>query len=105
MTDGWGLDTSLVQSFKGEWSMMNVHCDMMLVVEAKPGKIDAVKEKLEEGLTRRIESYQWYANNGERCEEAKVVTKGNFAALVMVGVDDAAGDTAAAVSAFKKAAK
>lgn len=112
LTDAWGLDTSMVKSFRGETAMMMTNCDMMLVVEAKSGKLSAVKEKLEEALANRIAQFEWYGvmGNSERCAAAKVVTQGNFAALIMVGVYDGSdydcsGDTAAAVSAFKKAAK
>lgn len=110
--DAYGIDTSGIASFKGEQAMMMTNCDMLLVAEARPGQVKAVKAELEKILESRIAQFEWYAvmGNAERCSAAKVVTRGDFAALIMVGVYDnetydCAGDVSAAVKAFNKAAK
>lgn len=113
LADAFGIDTDQLVSAKGEMAMMMTNCDMMLVVEAKSGKVSAVKSQLEKALQSRIEQFEWYAvmGNSERCSAAKVVSRGNFVALVMVGLAnekdqyDCSGDVAAAVRAFNETSK
>ena len=102
----------MVESYKGTVAGMMTNCDELLVVKAKDGQIDAVKAALDQALEDQKEAFSWYGvmGNTERLEAAKVVTSGNYAALLIVGVipeGDAAfdftSDVSLAENAFKSA--
>lgn len=113
LADAFGIDQSSLNSCSGEMAMLMTNCDMLLVVEAKDGKASQVKAQMEKALQSRVQQFEWYGvmGNSERCAAAKVVSQGNFVALVMVGVSDGdgrydcSGDVAAAVKAFNQAAR
>ena len=77
---------------------MMTNCDELLVVQAKDGKIGEVKAALEQRLSEQKDSFAHYPVmfNDVRLDDAKVVVKGNYAALLIVGVItdeiDAAGE-------------
>lgn len=109
LCDAYGVDISLINSFKGAQAMMMTNCDMLLVAEAKKGKVKELQAAFDQILENRIMQFEWYSvmGNAERCAAAKVVTKGNYVALVMVGVYDndrydCEGDVDIAVKAFRK---
>ena len=111
LTDMFGINTSDVNTYKGVCAGSMTNCDIMIVVEAKDGKKDVVKKALEEKLSAQKAQFEHYGvmGNIERLEAAKIVDKGNFVALLIVGIMgegeetyDCAGDVSAAVSAFNK---
>ena len=106
------ISLDMVESYKGTVAGMMTNCDELLVVKAKDGQIDAVKAALDQALEDQKEAFSWYGVMGttERPEAAKVVTSGNYAALLIVGVipeEDAAfdftSDVSLAENAFKSA--
>ena len=111
LTDMFGINTPDVKGYKGVCAGSMTNCDIMIVVEAKDGKKDVVKKALEEKLSAQKAQFEHYGvmGNIERLEAAKIVDKGNFVALLIVGIMgegeetyDCAGDVSAAVSAFNK---
>ena len=61
---------------------------MLLIVKAKDGRIDSVRASLESAKEAQTEQFASYGvmGNIERTAASKVVTNGNYAALIMVGV-------------------
>ena len=111
LTDMFGINPSDVNGYKGVCAGSMTNCDIMIVVEAKDGKKDVVKKALEEKLLAQKAQFEHYGvmGNIERLEAARIVDKGNFVALLIVGIMgegeeayDCAGDVSAAVSAFNK---
>ena len=108
------LSEEMVDGYKGEIAGMMTNCDMLLVVKAKDGQLDAVRSALNEALQDQKDAFLWYAvmDNPERLESAKVVTEGDFAALLLVGISpddpdaqpDFSSDVALAEEAFRQAA-
>jgi hypothetical protein len=47
MTDLFGLDLTTVEDYYGKTTMVNVSSDVILLVKAVPGQVDAVKAALE----------------------------------------------------------
>lgn len=86
--DTLGISADLLASAKGQQAGMMTNCDMLLVVEAAEGQFDAVKAAMDAALKARYDAFSWYGvmGNAERTEAAKVVSKGNFIALIMVGI-------------------
>ena len=87
------------------------NCDIMIVVEAKDGKVDTIKKALQDRQAAQKKQFENYGvmGNIERLDASKVVSNGNFVALLIVGVMgegeetyDCAGDVSAASAAFHK---
>ncbi|MGI5894471.1 MAG: DUF4358 domain-containing protein [Candidatus Merdivicinus sp.] len=88
IADTLGISADLLVSGKGQQAGMMTNCDMLLVVEAAEGQFDVVKSAMDTALQARYDAFSWYGvmGNAERTEAAKVVSKGNFIALIMVGI-------------------
>lgn len=88
LSEKFGIDENDVESYKGQIAGVMTNCDMLLVVKAKDGKIDSIRESLESAKKAQTELFASYGvmGNIERTTAAKVVTNGDFAALLMVGV-------------------
>ncbi len=98
------LSPDEVESYAGSIAGMMTNCDELLVVQAKPGEVENVREALEKALQDQKDIFGFYAvmNNTERLDAAKVITQGDYAALLIVGISpedpDAAVDFTADVS-------
>lgn len=79
------LDLELVEEYVAEMPMIGFHPDKVLIVKAKDGKIDDVVAQLEAARTEIIENGMTYPANMEKLQSSKVVSKGNYAAFLMVG--------------------
>ncbi len=114
LTDMLGISMSDVVSYKGVYAGSMTNCDMMIVVEAKDDKVDTVKKALQDKQAAQKKQFENYGvmGNIERLDASKVISSGNFAALLIVGVMgegedtyDCAGDVSAASAAFTNALK
>lgn len=114
LTDGFGISVSDVVSYKGTYAGSMTNCDIMIVVEAKDGKVDTIKKALQDRQAAQKKQFENYGvmGNIERLDASKVVSNGNFVALLIVGVMgegeetyDCAGDVSAASAAFTNALK
>lgn len=103
------LSPDEVESYAGSIAGMMTNCDELLVVQAKSGEVENVREALEKALQDQKDAFGFYAvmNNIERLDAAKVVTQGDYAALLIVGISpedpDAAVDFTADVSLAEEA--
>ena len=90
LSEKFGIDPAIVESYKGQIAGMMTNCDMLVVVKAKEGQIDAVVAGLEKGKADQTAQFEFYpvAGNDLRLEASKIVTNGDYAALLMVGVID-----------------
>ena len=88
LTELFHLNSDQVESYCGMMAGMMTNCDELLVVQAKDGKIDEVKAALEQRLSEQKDSFAHYPVmfNDVRLDDAKVVVKGNYVALLIVGV-------------------
>ncbi len=114
LKDAFNISVDDTVGYKGVFAGSMTNCDIMIVVEAKDGKKDAIKKALEAKLDAQKQQFEHYGvmGNIERLEAAKIVEKGNFVALLLVGVMDeteesydCAGDVAAASNAFSNILK
>ena len=114
LTDGFGISVSDVVSYKGTYAGSMTNCDIMIVVEAKDGKVDTIKKALQDRQAAQKKQFENYGvmGNIERLDASKVVSNGNFVALLIVGVMgegeetyDCAGDVSAASAAFTNVLK
>ena len=98
LTELFHLNSDQVESYCGMTAGMMTNCDELLVVQAKDGKVNEVKAALEQRLSEQKDSFAHYPVmfNDVRLDDAKVVVKGNYVALLIVGVItdeiDAAGE-------------
>lgn len=113
LAEKFHLSPDQVEGYRGVIAGSMTNCDELLVVQAKDGEIENVEAALLQALDEQKEAFGWYAvmNNPERLDAAKVVTEGNFSALLLVGVspdDDTVeanfeNDVAMAEKAFRDA--
>ena len=75
----------LREEYVAEMPMIGAHPDKVLIVKAKDGKVEDVVAQLEAARTDMIENGLHYPMNLEKVQSAKVVSKGNYAAFLLVG--------------------
>ena len=82
------LSPDEVEGYAGAIAGMMTNCDELLVVQAKKGEVENVREALEKALQDQKDAFGFYPvmNNTERLDAAKVIVSGNYAALLIVGV-------------------
>ena len=88
LKDKFGISSDMVTDYKGEIAGMMTNCDMLLIVKAAEGKLEDVKVALEQAKADQTAQFEMYGvmGNIERTQAAKVVTNGDYAALIMVGI-------------------
>jgi hypothetical protein len=88
LAEKFHLSADEVDSYAGVIAGMMTNCDELVVVKAKDGDIENVEAALNQALEEQREAFSWYAvmYNPERMESAKVVTEGDYAALLIVGI-------------------
>ena len=85
--------------YKGDVTNDQADCGLVFVAQAKDGQVDAVKAELEaykESLSAN-DLYAEFADKVALAKDARIVTKGNYVAIVIAGIanpDYAAIDTA-----------
>ncbi len=82
------VDPANVESYYGQIAMVNVSADNIIGVQAKPGKGAEVAE----GLNQRLEDVkaqfaQYLPDQKEKTEKGKVIEKGDYVFLLILGSD------------------
>ena len=86
MTDLFGLELTTVEDYYGKTTMVNVSSDVILLVKAVPGQVDAVKAALEARRDAIAASFEMYlADQFDKANAGRIVTKGDYALLVIGG--------------------
>lgn len=86
MTDLFGLDMSTVEDYYGKTTQVNVRSDVVLMVKAVPGQVDAVKTALENRRSAIAASFEMYLESEyDKARNGRVVTKGDYVLLVIAG--------------------
>lgn len=91
-----GIDMADVKSYAGKTTMVNLSADQIIVIEAQEGKIDTIKaalEKAKEGVAKSFELY--LPAQFEKANAGRIVIKGNYAVLAIVGDDTVLMDSGA----------
>lgn len=85
LTEMYHVNMDDVEEFYGETSMINVHAFDFVVVKAKEGRADAVKEALETRKQDLINEFARYPvnNNDVSTKNAQVLVKGNYVILLV----------------------
>lgn len=82
LTDVFQIDEDLLEGYIGKFPMMMVHASMYLVVEAKDGEVETVKEQVE--AYAELYEEQWASYLPEQYElvkDRKCGVSGNFVYL------------------------
>lgn len=80
-----------VAAFSGKITALNNNTDRIVVIQAKPGKVDAVKADLEayrESLIETSANYTEFAGEKIKAENGRVTAKGDYVVLAIVGDAD-----------------
>ena len=98
MTFLYGIDANLLDGFVAKLPMMNVHATEFFVAKVQDGQMDAVKAGIEKRLSDLGAQWEHYlADQYELVKNAKVVSSGNYIAMII------GHEAAAAASAFANA--
>ena len=74
--------------YKGDVTNDQADCGLVFVAQAKDGKVDAVKAELEaykESLSAN-DLYAEFADKVALAKDARIVTNGNYVAIVIAGI-------------------
>ncbi len=86
MTDLFGIDLSLVEEWYGKVTQVNTSSDVILLIKAVPGQVEAVKAALEAARDSRAANCEMYLESEFiKASNGRVVTKGDYAILVIAG--------------------
>lgn len=86
LTDLFHISSDMIEEFSGLFAMVMVSSDNVLAVKAAPGKIEDVKAALEQRKTDVEESFaQYLPDQYEKAQAGKVLTKGDYAFLIIAG--------------------
>ncbi len=86
MTDLFGIDMSLVEDYYGKMAMVMTSSDVILLVKAVPGQVEAVKTALEAARDAKAAGCEMYLDSEfQKAEAGRIVVKGDYALLVIAG--------------------
>ena len=89
----YGLDASALEGFVCKMPMMMVHATEYFVAQVKDGNMDAVKAGVEKRLADLDNQWKQYLpDQYELVKNAKVVSSGNYIALIIGHEAAAAAD-------------
>ena len=84
--DLFDLDDKEVAEFAGQITLSMVSADQLVLIKAKPEKLDAVVKALEARVELVRQTFRDYIPaEAAKADEGKVFTRGDYAFLVMVG--------------------
>ena len=84
LSDMYGIDDTMAEDFYGKYAQVMPGVDDVVIVKAKEGKIEDVKAALEKRKEDRT-AEQYLPDMISKAEAGKVVAKGDYAALLIVG--------------------
>lgn len=84
LSDMYSIDETLYDDFSGKFAQVIPGVDEVIIIKAKEGKVSDVKAALEKRKAARMEE-QYLPDMKEKAELGRVVQKGNYAALLIVG--------------------
>lgn len=81
-----GIDAEMYESYAGSYCPITPGVDVILVVEAKDGKVEDVKAKLQQRKDEIVAANENYVGSLlEKAKAGRLVEKGNYVVLVIAG--------------------
>lgn len=81
-----GLSEDMYEAYAGSYCPITPGVDVIMVVEAKEGKVEDVKDKLEQRKAEIVAANENYVGSLlEKAKEGRIVVKGNVVVLVIAG--------------------
>ena len=81
-----GLSEDMYEAYAGSYCPITPGVDVIMVVEAKEGKVEDVKAKLEQRKAELVAANENYVGSLlDKATAGRVVVKGNYAVLVIAG--------------------
>ena len=81
-----GLSEDMYEAYAGSYCPITPGVDVIMVVEAKEGKVEDVKAKLEHRKAEIVAANENYVGSLlEKAKEGRIVVKGNVVVLVIAG--------------------
>lgn len=86
LTGMYGISLDDVEEYKGKYTNVSLSTDEILLVKAKAGKADTIKEALEARRDAKYEQAAMYDDvQAQKAQNGRVVVKGDYVLLVVVG--------------------
>ena len=81
-----GLTEDMYEAYAGSYCPVTPGVDVIIVVEAKEGKVEDVKAKLEQRKAELVAANEnYFGSLLDKATAGRVVVKGNYAVLVIAG--------------------
>ncbi|MBQ6850435.1 MAG: DUF4358 domain-containing protein [Oscillospiraceae bacterium] len=81
-----GLSEDMYEAYAGSYCPITPGVDVIMVVEAKDGKVEDVKAKLEQRKAEIVAANENYVGSLlDKAKEGRIVVKGNVVVLVIAG--------------------
>ncbi|MDR1755010.1 MAG: DUF4358 domain-containing protein [Eubacterium sp.] len=84
----YGLTSDMYEECIANMAAISVHADVVIIVKAKPDKVDEVEKTLEATRQNFINDTLQYPMNIEKVQATTVTREGDFFALIMLGMPD-----------------
>ncbi len=88
LSDFFGLDMSLVDSFAAQMPMISAQPDRVIIAKAAEGKADELEAALEGLRTALVEDKMIYPINIAKTQASVVVRNGDYVAFFLLGASD-----------------
>lgn len=86
LNDLFHINSDMIEEFAGFYSMVMTSSDNVVAIKAAPGKTLEVVGALEQRKTDVVDSFaQYLPDQFEKAQAGKVITKGDYAFLLILG--------------------
>lgn len=85
--EGYGLTDDMYVDFWGETPMISTNADMIIVIRAAEGQIDAVEEVLNAYREVQVNDTMQYPMNVGKIQASRIEVVGDWACFVQLGAD------------------
>jgi len=86
LKDLFNIDPAIVDEYAGDFAMTMTSADNFVAIKAKEGKVEEVKQALENRRAQVQQTFEQYLPGPLQVAKAgKVIVKGNYVFLIMIG--------------------
>ena len=86
LTGMYGINLDDVEEYKGKYTNVSLSTDEILLVKAKAGKADTIKQALEARRDAKYEQAAMYDDvQAQKAQNGRIVVKGDYLFFIVVG--------------------
>lgn len=96
----FGVTSDMYEDYMGEIPMMSAHVDKLVIVKAKEGKAEEVREALDAYRDSQVNDTMQYPMNLGKIQASRVEAAGDYVIFAMLGGDDTEAESEEAQIAY-----